>query len=233
MTTRRPKPAKPRRDTPDPVVVAIDGPSASGKSTNARLVAAALGYAHVDTGAMYRTFAWHCLQTGVAPDDAAAVAKLSRAWKPALRCVDGRVRLLQDGYHPHEEIRARAVTLAASAVAGNPAVRERLTQIERSCVQFGNLVMEGRDIGTHVFPDSPHKFYLDASPEERARRREAEGKADDLALRDRQDSQRASAPLMMGLGVVRIQTDGRTPEETSRMILDEIARRRGDTHPTP
>lgn len=226
---RRPssQPSRLAGGSPAPVVVAIDGPSASGKSTNARLVARALGYAHVDTGAMYRTFAWHCLQSGVDPNDDAATAKLGRSWRPALVCVDGQVRVLQDGYHPHREIRTREVTLAASAVAANPAVRERLTRLQRQCLQFGNLVMEGRDIGTHVFPESPHKFYLEASLEERARRRAAEGRGDDLAQRDRQDSQRASAPLMVGLGVARIDTGGRSPEETSRMILEEIARKRG------
>src|SRR5436309_7097251 len=158
-----------------PVVIAIDGTSASGKSTNAKLVAKALGYVYVDTGAMYRTLAWDCLQKKVEIHDAKAVAGLCRRWKTRLECVDGRVRLLVDGYYPEKEIRTAETSAAVPHVAAIPKVREWMKKKQRECVRFGDLVMEGRDIGTNVFPDTEHKFFLDASLAERARRRAADG----------------------------------------------------------
>src|SRR5438876_4385492 len=146
-----------------PIVIAIDGTSASGKSTNAKLVAQALGYVYVDTGAMYRTLAWHCLQKTVDVHDAKAVTALLRKWKTKLQCVEGRVRLLVDGYYPEKQIRTAAVSAAVPHVAALPRVRQWMVDRQRECVQFGNLVMEGRDIGSNVFPETEFKFYLDAS----------------------------------------------------------------------
>ncbi|MGE4182151.1 MAG: (d)CMP kinase [Limisphaerales bacterium] len=209
---------------PTGVVVAIDGPGASGKSTVSRAVAAALGYAYVDTGAMYRTLAWHCLKTGVDPADAKAVAATCRRWKARLYLEDAETRevvLLVDGYRPSREIRSREVSAAASDVAVVAGVRTWMRHRQRECLQFGNLVMEGRDIATNVFPETDFKFWLDASPAERARRRRAQGVDENLAARDRQDSQRASAPLMMGLGAVRIDTTDRPVPE----IVAEIGGR--------
>ncbi len=187
-----------------PIVVAIDGTSASGKSTNAQLVAKALGYVYVDTGAMYRTLAWHCLQKSVDPHEASAVATLCRQWKTKLVCVDHRVRLLVDGYFPEKEIRTAETSAAVSHVAAVPKVREWMKKTQRRCSQFGNLVMEGRDIGTNVFPETDFKFYLDAKLDERAKRRAAEGIRENLAARDEHDSRRAAAPLMVALGAVVI-----------------------------
>src|ERR1043165_5929960 len=130
-----------------PIVIAIDGTSASGKSTNAKLVAKALGFVHVDTGAMYRTLAWYCLKRGVHVDGARAVAALCRRWKTSLACVDGHVRLLVDGYFPEREIRTPEVSVAVSLVAVIPYVRGWMKKKQRECIQFGSLVMEGRDIG--------------------------------------------------------------------------------------
>src|SRR6185312_9245007 len=144
-----------------PIVIAIDGTSASGKSTNAKLVAKALGYVYVDTGAMYRTLAWCCLQKGVDPNDEKAVAALCRKWKTKLECVDGKVHLLVDGYYPEKEIRTAETSAAVAHVAAVPKVREWMKKEQRECIQFGNLVMEGRDIGTNVFPETDFKFYLD------------------------------------------------------------------------
>ena len=135
-----------------PIVIAIDGTSASGKSTNAKLVAKALGYVYVDTGAMYRTLAWHCLQKRIDVHDAKAVAAACRKWKTSLVCVEGRVRLLVDGYFPEKEIRTPETAAAVPHVAAVPQVRKWMVKRQRECVQFGNLVMEGRDIGTNVFP---------------------------------------------------------------------------------
>jgi len=207
-----------------PIVVAIDGTSASGKSTNAQLAAKALGYVYVDTGAMYRTLAWHCLQKSVDPHDARAVATLCRQWKTKLVCVDHRVRLLVDGYFPEKEIRTAETSAAVSHVAAVPKVREWMKKTQRRCSQFGNLVMEGRDIGTNVFPETDFKFYLDAKLDERAKRRAAEGIRDNLAARDEHDSRRAAAPLMVALGAVVINTSEMTAEQTSGQIIAEVKR---------
>ena len=210
------------------IVIAIDGTSASGKSTNAKLVAQALGYVFVDTGAMYRTLAWFCLKKGVEVHDAKAVASLCRRWKTQLQCVEGEfrtVRLLVDGYYPEREIRTAETSAAVPHVAAVPKVRDWMKKKQRECVQFGNLVMEGRDIGTNVFPETDFKFYLDASLHERAKRRAAEGVNENLAARDQRDSQRAAAPLMIALGAKVINNSDMTAEQTSQLIISEVRRR--------
>ena len=208
-----------------PTVIAIDGTSASGKSTNAKLVAQALGYVYVDTGAMYRTLAWYCLQKNVDVHDEKAVAALCRKWKTSLACVDNQVRLLVDGYYPAAEIRTAETSAAVAHVAAVPKVREWMKKTQRDCIQFGNLVMEGRDIGTNVFPETDFKFYLDATLDERSKRRAAEGVTENLAARDERDSQRAAAPLMVALGAKIINTSNQTPEQTSDLIIGEIRKR--------
>jgi cytidylate kinase len=207
------------------IVIAIDGTSASGKSTNAKLVAQALGYVYVDTGAMYRTLAWHCLQKRIDVNGARAVAAACRQWKTSLVCVEDRVRLLVDGYFPEKEIRTPETAAAVAHVAAVPKVREWMKKKQRECVQFGNLVMEGRDIGTNVFPETDFKFYLDAQLEERSRRRAADGVQENLAARDQRDSQRAVAPLMIALGAKVINNSTLTSEQTSGLILAEIRKR--------
>ena len=208
-----------------PIVIAIDGTSASGKSTNAKLVAQALGYIYVDTGAMYRTLAWHCLKNRIDVSDDKAVAAACRKWKTSLVCVEGRVRLLVGGYYPEKEVRTAETSAAVPHVAAVPKVRKWMVQRQRECVQFGNLVMEGRDIGTNVFPETEFKFYLDAKLEERSRRREADGVQENLAARDQRDSQRAVAPLMIALGAKVINNSSMSSEQTSGLILAEIRRR--------
>jgi cytidylate kinase len=208
-----------------PVVIAIDGPSASGKSTNAKLVAKALGFVYVDTGAMYRTLAWYCLEHKVDVHDAKAVAKACRKWKTSLECVDGQARLTVGGYYPAAEIRTDATSAAVPHVAAVPRIREWMKLKQRECTRFGNLVMEGRDIGSNVFPETDFKFYVDAALDERSKRRAAEGVQENLAERDRRDSQRAAAPLMMPLGAVLINTSGLTPSQSSSMIIDAVKAR--------
>lgn len=225
MPASRPKPAAPTAPAGEPIIIAIDGPSASGKSTNARLVARALNFAYVDTGAMYRTLAWYCLQHGIDPHDPRAVTAALRRWKTRLECVDGHVRLLVHGYYPEKEIRTAEVSAAVPLVAAIPKVRQWMVKTQRACTQFGNLVMEGRDIGTQVFPETEFKFYLDATLDERTRRRRADGIHEDLAARDHRDSQRRAAPLMVPLGALVVNTSGQTPEQTSAFILREIRRR--------
>jgi cytidylate kinase len=211
------------------IVIAIDGTSASGKSTNAKLVAKALNFVYVDTGAMYRTLAWHCLQKRVDVHDAKAVAALCRKWPTKLECVekDGlrAVRLLVDDYFPEKEIRTPETAAAVAHVAAVPKVREWMKQTQRDCIQFGNLVMEGRDIGTNVFPETDFKFYLDAKLEERSARRAADGVNENLAARDQRDSQRAVAPLMIALGAKVIDNSKMTSAETSGLLLKEIRSR--------
>ncbi len=208
-----------------PIVIAIDGTSASGKSTNAKLVAKALGFIYVDTGAMYRTLAWYCLTNRIDFQDAKAVAAAVRKWKTQLECVDGKVRLTVDGYFPEKEIRTAEVSVAVSMIAAVPKVREWMKKTQRDCIQFGNLVMEGRDIGTNVFPETDYKYYLDAHIEERTKRRVAEGVNENLAARDQRDSQRAAAPLMIALGAKVINNSNMTAEQTSGLLIKDIQER--------
>jgi cytidylate kinase len=212
-----------------PIVIAIDGTSASGKSTNAKLVAKALNYVYVDTGAMYRTLGWHCLQKRLDVHDAKAVAQLCRKWKTSMECVEKNhlrsVHLLVEGYYPDKEIRTGEVSAATSLIAAVPKVRDWMKKTQRDCIQFGDLVMEGRDIGTNVFPETDYKFYLDAHLEERSKRRAAEGVNENLAARDQRDSQRAVAPLMIALGAVVVNNSGQTPQQTSEFIIAEFKKR--------
>ena len=201
------------------IVIAIDGPSASGKSTNAKLISAQLGYVYVDTGAMYRTLAWHALQEGVDVADAEAVATLCRDWNTELVCRENRVWLEVDGYFPEQEIRTAETSGAVSQVATVPFVRGWMREKQRSCVQFGNLVMEGRDIGSNIFPETPHKFFMDAAAEVRQARRDADGVQEDLAARDQRDSTRKAAPLVIPEGATVINNSGETPEDTSARII--------------
>ena len=204
---------------PEPIVIAIDGPSASGKSTNSKIIAARLGYVYVDTGAMYRTLAWHAQQTGTEVTDVAAVEALCRDWPAELVRRSDSIWLEVDGYFPEQEIRSAEVSAVVSHVAQVPFVREWMKEHQRSCVRFGNLVMEGRDITSNIFPDTPHKFYLDASAEVRQARRDADGVEENLATRDQRDSTRKAAPLKVVEGATVINNSGGSPEETSARII--------------
>ncbi len=208
-----------------PIVIAIDGTSASGKSTNSKLVARALNFIHVDTGAMYRTLAWYCLKKRIDVEDPKAVAAACRRWKTTLKCADNHVYLEVDDYYPAQEIRTAEVSAAVPHVAAVPKVREWMKKTQRECIKFGNLVMEGRDIGTNVFPETDYKYYLDAHLEERSRRRAADGIQENLAARDQRDSQRAVAPLMIALGAKVINNSQMTSEQTSGLIIADLKKR--------
>jgi cytidylate kinase len=212
------------------VVIAIDGTSASGKSTNAKRVAKALGYTYVDTGAMFRTLAWYCLKQGIDVHDAKKVVAVLKKWKTELKCMDGEVRMLAGGYYPEKEIRTAETSAAVPHVAAIPKVREWMKITQRDCAKFGNLVMEGRDIGSHIFPETEFKFYLDASIEERSKRRAADGVREDIAARDRRDSQRSAAPLGVALGAIVINNGGQTPEQTSKIIIDTVRKKLAHGH---
>jgi len=208
-----------------PIVIAIDGTSASGKSTNAKLVAKALGFVHVDTGAMYRALAWYCLKQRIDVHDEKKVATACRKWKTSLESVDGHVQLKVDGYYPAREIRTAEVSAAVPHVAAVPKVREWMKRTQRECIKFGSLVMEGRDIGTNVFPETDFKYFLDAQLEERSRRRAAQGVEENLAARDKRDSQRATAPLMIALGAKIINNSRMTSDQTSGTIIADVKKR--------
>ena len=205
-------------------IVAIDGPGGSGKSTVAREVARRLGWAHLDTGAMYRAVTWAVLREGIDPADGPAVAALAR--RLDLRVGD---RVLVDGTDATTGIRSAEVTNAVSVVSAHPEVRSDLVRRQREWVAGREgAVVEGRDIGSVVFPAARLKAYLTASEEERARRRAQElahapaGVAADLARRDRLDSTRATSPLAVAPGALVVDTTDRTVDEVVQAILDRL-----------
>jgi cytidylate kinase len=186
---------------PGTVVVAIDGPAGSGKSTLSRALAARLGLRRLDTGAMYRSVAWAVLQQGIDTDDRQAVADLAR--NLAIEVDD---QVVVDGTDITEAIRGPEVSATVSAVAANPAVRTVMVERQRRWVAtHGGGVVEGRDIGSVVLPDADLKLYLTASPEVRAARRSEEG-AEAVARRDRLDSTRTASPLEVAEGARIIDT---------------------------
>jgi cytidylate kinase len=216
-------------------IVAIDGPSGAGKGTVARGVAARLGYRHVDTGAMYRAVAWKAMHEGVDPHDETAVAALAR--RATFDLEEGRVII--DGHDVARAIRTPEIDAAAAAVARHPAVRETLVRRQRDLGAGGGVVMEGRDIGTVVFPHADVKVYLDASPEERARRRASDPAhgasaaraldevATALASRDLSDSTRAVAPLTRAADAVVIDTTGLPIDAVVDRVMEMVRGRRG------
>jgi cytidylate kinase len=216
------------------LIIAIDGPSGAGKGTVARAVAAKLGYRHVDTGAMYRALAWKAVFEALDLEDEAALAAL--ASRAVIDVSDGTVRV--DGHDVRQAIRTPEIDRAAAAVARQPGVRELLIRQQRALGARGAVVMEGRDIGTVVFPGADLKIYLDASPEERARRRatdpaHAAGKwgaavqvvASALAERDKSDSTRAASPLLLAADAVLIDTTGVPVDEVVERVMALVRQR--------
>src|SRR5690606_24048897 len=150
------------------LVIAIDGPAASGKSSVARELGKHLGFTHVNSGALYRATAWAVVEAGIDPQDAAAVAALLPTLQLEYRLLNGRDHLMLNGKAPPPHLHDPAVNAAVSPVAGVPEVRAFLVPLQRRCADQANVVVEGRDIGSVIFPDTPYKYYIDASPEVRA-----------------------------------------------------------------
>lgn len=223
---------------PDGLQIAIDGPSASGKSTVSRRVAQVLGFVYVDSGMFYRSLTWKAVREGVPPGDAEAVVAWMLRCRWEMSVVDGAVRLALDGVDPGVEIRSEPVRERVSEVAAISDVRTFIVARLRETARFGSLVMEGRDIGTVVFPESPWKFYLDADPDERARRRareleQMEGHADtsavrdSLARRDQRDRTRKDAPLQIALNAGVIDSTAMSVDEVVALIVARVRAGKG------
>ena len=214
---------EPDNTTNPPTVVAIDGPAASGKSSVARRLASALAIDYVNTGEMYRAVTWAALRDGVDIGSETAVA----AWVATLdldcRLKDGRSTILVEGEDPSARLSDDAVNRGVSWVARVPLVRQLLVECQRRLGREAPVVMEGRDIGSVVFPDTRFKFYIDASEEVRARRREAQGITDTVTMRDRMDSSRKNAPLMVADGACVIDSSALDLDQVVARVLQQLA----------
>lgn len=223
-----------------PLIVAIDGPAGAGKSTVAKRVAHALALPLVDTGAIYRSVAVLAERAGVDDEDEGRLASLARSLAIDFELVGDRNRVMLDREDVSDLIRTPEISMRASKISRHPAVREALLELQRSFARSEGAVLEGRDIGTVVLPDAPVKFFLDASPEERARRRFEELTAagapcsfeevlDDVKRRDTQDRNRAIAPLVPAAdATVLDSTELSVDQVVSAIVAAGEAARRSD-----
>lgn len=220
--------------TPLKPIIAIDGPAGSGKSTVAKLVAKKLGLFYIDTGAMYRALALKAKRAGVSPHDEEAVAGLAETLQPELRydAASDKLVVILDGEDISEEIRKPYITADVSYIAKIKKVRDRMVGLQRKLAEGKKSILEGRDIGTTVFPDAYKKFYLDAAPEERVRRRYLEMKGknipidetnvkNDIESRDRIDSTREHAPLRRSADACYIDTTELSIDQVVERIIEE------------
>jgi cytidylate kinase len=218
------------------LVVAVDGPSGAGKSTAGRALAERLGYTYIDTGAMYRALALKAMRRGISLDSEEALATLCRASR--IELTDGGRRVLLDGEDVTGEIRSRETSRASSLVSVHPGVRVEMVARQRELGRDGGVVLDGRDIGTAVFPDAEVKFYLDASPGERAQRRlgELQAAGSDATLeaierevreRDYTDSHRAESPLVRAWDALELDTTRLSPDEVQERMLAAVRAREG------
>ena len=218
------------------LIVAIDGPAGAGKSTVAKRVAKELGYTYMDTGAMYRAFAWKVREEGLKLGDEKKLRKVLQDTHIELVEQDGRLGVLLNGVEVTDRIRTPELSQSASLVSTSGIVRERMVELQRAMGSRGGVVAEGRDIGTVVFPGAEVKIYLDASAEERARRRfeELPGQEKHVTLeetlkeieeRDRRDKERAVAPLRKAEDAVVIDSTGHSADQVVERIMQEIKKK--------
>ncbi|PYI92488.1 MAG: (d)CMP kinase [Verrucomicrobia bacterium] len=203
-------------------VVAIDGPAASGKSSVARALAKQVGFNYVNSGAMYRAVTWYVLKNNVAPGDAAAIVRLLNNTRIDCTLADKGSRILIDDVDPTAHLCDDRVNEEVSLVSSVPRVREILVEKMRVLARDQDVVMEGRDIGSVVFPDTPYKFYIDASPDVRLRRRQAQGLRDQIAARDRADSSRRASPLIIAEDAHVIDSSNLTIEGVVGEIIGRL-----------
>ncbi len=205
--------------------IAIDGPAASGKSTVAKQLAKQLGLIMVNSGAMYRAIAWKVKQEGIDPQKNTLVEASLEKWDLSCEVVDGASVILVNGVNPGDALREKEVNAIVSTIAAIPKVRDCLLSKQREFLHIGDLVMEGRDIGTVIFPNTPYKFFITASEKVRASRRSAEGLTDQVAERDRQDSQRKTAPLRAAEDAVVIDSSEMTISEVVDTVKAKLKER--------
>ena len=203
-------------------VIAIDGPAASGKSSVARELARQLRFVYVNSGAMYRAVTWFVLDHGIDPADANAIAGAVDRARIECDLHDDSSRLFIDGTDPATHLRDVRVNNGVSKISSVPRVREVLVEKMRSYARDNDVVMEGRDIGSAVFPDTPFKFYIDASPEIRSQRRAAQGQADQIAARDQADSSRAASPLTVAPDAHVIDSSELTIDGVVQKIIEQL-----------
>jgi len=203
-------------------VVAIDGPAASGKSSVARELARRLGFAYVNSGAIYRAITWHILEKGIHAEDLDGVAQALESAAVTSCLSDGESRVLIDNVDPTDHLRDDRVNESVARVSRLPVVREIVGKKLHDTARGENLVVEGRDIGSVVFPDTPYKFYVDASPEVRLQRRAAQGERDEIVLRDQADSSRPVSPLVIAKDAHVIDTSHLTVEKVVGEIFARL-----------
>ncbi|MDZ7344213.1 MAG: (d)CMP kinase [candidate division KSB1 bacterium] len=218
------------------LIIAIDGPAGSGKSTTARLLAKRLGYTYLDTGAFYRALTLKVLESGVSPEDAAGVLRLAETIKIELLPEQDRNRVFLDGREVTKAIRSPEVTNAIAPISENAKVRAIMVEQQRAIGRQGGVVMEGRDIGTVVFPDADLKIFMQASLDERTRRRQqelaAEGTFRDYAVlrqeieqRDLKDANRKVAPLRRAADAITLDNTNMTIEQQVEFILHALRKK--------
>jgi CMP/dCMP kinase len=203
-------------------VIAIDGPAASGKSSVARELARRLRFVYVNSGAIYRAITWHILEKGIHAEDLDGVAQALESAAVTSCLSDGESRVLIDNVDPTDHLRDDRVNESVARVSRLPVVREIVGKKLHDTARGENLVVEGRDIGSVVFPDTPYKFYVDASPEVRLQRRAAQGERDEIALRDQADSSRPVSPLVIAKDAYVIDTSHLTVEKVVGEIFARL-----------
>lgn len=209
----------------NPRIITIDGPAASGKSSVAREIARRLGWIYVNTGNMYRAATWAALRDALDVSDEAQVASAAAGWDISCPVVGQSCAVRVDGCDIDSELNSEDVNHAVSLVSRVPEVRDRLVAMQRAIGSEHPVVMEGRDIGTVVFPDAPVKFYIDASEDVRARRRGLQGQSDAISKRDRIDSTRKTAPLMAAKDAMVIDSSDLSLDEVTARVMKELQQR--------